>query len=323
MTRARLLILLAALAAIAGLALFADREDSPAVEAVGVQAPVTAPAPATATPANLTANTGASYSTATIRARPADPLALNFAATDDLLAFIEGIQAAAQDGDGVAAYYLYRALDRCQTEYAKRFGSGRRELPLDEVLTDESIVRQFGVEDLRRVHGQCERLRESDITRFGAADDWLMKGADAGYPRAQAELAAWYLQSDGPTPQTDSSGAARELARAALSSKDPEAFIPVSGVIEALNEEGPNVERRLSWYVAACMRGLDCGPRSESTRVLCRADPRCQPHESALDLIRREAGERFEAIERAAREINDAVDAGRLDELGLQESRRE
>jgi len=318
MTRARLLILVASLVAVAAAAvLYARRDTSTPVEIVAAQAPATSPAPAAAGPAIVPTDAGATPPTATFRTRLPDPMAATFEATDDLLAFIEGIQDVAQSGDGPAAYYMYHALERCQTEYGRRFGSGRRERPLDEVLTDESIVSHFGVEDILRIHGQCQRLRESDIARFGPADDWLLKSADAGYPRAQAEAALWFVQTGGSAPNTDSSGQARGFARAALSSKDPEVFPAVSLAIEGLNREKTTKLPLDSWYVAACLRGLDCGPGAELTRTLCRAGTTCNPNESTLDLIRRLTGARFAEIERVAHEINDAIDAGRFEELGL------
>lgn len=240
-------------------------------------------------------------------------MAANFAATDDLLAFIEGLHEVAQTGDGVAAYYLYRALDRCQTEYGARFGSGRHERMLDDVLADESIVRQFGEADLRRIHGQCQRLRESGPSRFGPLDDLLLKAADAGNARAQAEWAL-YLVNAG-TQDVEALERARELARSALESKDPAVYVPVSLVISGLSERDMN--RDASWFVAACQRGFDCSPGSEMTQIICRFDPNCQPYESSLDLLRRHAGADFEAIERGAREINAAIDAGRYEEVGL------
>jgi hypothetical protein len=319
MTRARFLIF-AGIAAIAAAAvLYASRDASPPTEfaPASTSPAVPAPAPAAAAPVSNPTSVNTPRFTAANGTRPRDPMATNFEATDDLLAFVDGIQDAAQNGDGAAAYFLYQTLERCETEYGKRFGSGRRERSLDEVMTDESIVRQFGVEDLRRIHGQCQRLRESDITRFGASDDWLMKAADAGYPRAQAQVALWFVLRGGP-PDTDWRGPAREFARAALRSKDPEVFLTVSRVVEGLKTEGAaNQHSGAGWYIAACLRGLDCGPGAELTRKLCDIDPTCHPNESAIDLLRRIAGERFEAAERDARDINDAIDAGRLDELGL------
>ena len=323
MTRARLIIIVV-LAATAGALWLASRDAAPPPEIAAGQGPAV-PKPSVAeTRAYHPTNSGPMNSgplntgappVAARRARLPSPMALNFAATDDLLAFIEGIQGAAEDGDGAAAYYMYRALDRCQTDFARRFGSGRRERSFNDVLADETIVRQFGVADLTRIYGQCQRLRESDMARLGPADDWLTKGADAGFPRAQAELAVWHTQSVGSAPQSQWSGPARELARAALSSKNPEVFVAVSRVIGAL--AGEEAQRSASWYVAACLRGLDCGPGAEITQLLCGADPACRPDESVLDLVRRNMGDRFGAVERGANQINAAIDAGRFEALGL------
>jgi hypothetical protein len=321
MTRTSLLII-AGLAAIAGASVFfVTREASPTMES-----PLTRPshtervaAPPTATSmegfAQPAADSPANTTATAIRVSPPDPMAVNFAATDDLLAFVEGIHPTAQAGDGAAAYYMFRALDRCQTEYGLRFGGGRRERPFDEVLADQSVLSQFGEADLRRIHGQCQRLRESDPARFGPMDDWLLKAADAGYARAQAEWALRLVNGSAGTQDGEALEKARELARAALESKDPAVFVPVSSVIRGLTES--DADRDASWFVAACQRGFDCGPGSEMTRIVCRFDTNCQPYESSLDLLRRHSGNDFDAIERGAREINAAIDARRFDELGL------
>ncbi len=321
MSRTSLLVV--GLVAVAGAAvLFATRQEPAAVDDVAGRG--NADAQSTTMPASTrddatTSRPGPSSAatppTTAIRLRPPDPMAANFTATDDLLAFVEGIHESARSGDGASAYYMFRALDRCQTEFGMRFGGGRRERPLDEVLADESVVSQFGDADLRRIHGQCQRLRESDPARFGAPDEWLAKAADAGYPRAQAE---WALRLvNGATGASDGEvlEQAREMARAALASKDPAVFVPVSSVIRGLSEQDAN--RDASWFVAACQRGFDCSPGSEMTRIVCRFDTNCQPYESSLDLLRRHSGGEFETIERGARAINAAIDAGRFEELGL------
>src|SRR5690606_34566363 len=118
----------------------------------------------------------------------------------------------ARSGDGASAYYMFRALDRCQTEYGQRFGGGRRERPLDEILADPDVVAQFGEADLRRIHAQCQRLRESDTALFGARNEWLMQAADAGYPRAQAEWALRLVTGAQGRQDVESLERARELA---------------------------------------------------------------------------------------------------------------
>jgi hypothetical protein len=321
MTRSSLLII-AGLAAIAGASLLFVSRDAPLPTGGALPQPSSterAAAPLTASTmdgfAQPASGSPASSTPAAIRVRPPDPMAANFAATDDLLAFVEGIHPTAEAGDGAAAYYMFRALDRCQTEYGMRFGGGRRERPFDDVLADPSVVSQFGEADLRRIYGQCQRLRESDLARLGPMDDWLLKAADARYPRAQAELALQLVNGTTGTQDPEALEKARELARAALESRDPAVFVPVSSVIGRLTEG--NADRDASWFVAACQRGFDCSPGSEMTRIVCRFDTNCQPYESSLDLLRRHSGNDFDAIERGAREINAAIDAGRFDELGL------
>lgn len=321
MSRTSLLVV--ALVAVAGAAvLFATRQEPPAADDVAgsrnTDAQSSTMPPSTrddATALQPAPSSAATPPATAIRLWPPDPMAANFAATDDLLAFVEGIHESARSGDGASAYYMFRALDRCQTEYGIRFGGSRRERPLDEVLADQSIVSQFGDADLRRIHGQCQRLRESDPARFGALEEWLVKAANAGYPRAQAEWALRLVNGAAGTPDGDALERAREMARAALASKDPAVFVPVSSVIRGLSEQDTN--RDASWFVAACQRGFDCSPGSEMTRIVCRFDANCQPYESSLDLLRRHSGGEFETIERGARAINAAIDAGRFEELGL------
>src|SRR6187399_1816608 len=99
MTRARLLIFAGLVALIAALVLYASRDASPPAEVASASTPATvvAPAPGAAPPGKISQNADKTPSTAAIRTRPPDPMAVNFAATDDLLAFIEGIHEAAQD----------------------------------------------------------------------------------------------------------------------------------------------------------------------------------------------------------------------------------
>jgi len=65
-------------------------------------------------------------------------------------------------------------------------------------------------------------------------------------------------------------------------------------------------------------RGLDCGPGSEPYQWICQYDPACQPFENVVDLIRRSSGERFDAVQLRANELNQELDEGRFDEIVFQ-----
>jgi hypothetical protein len=63
--------------------------------------------------------------------------------------------------------------------------------------------------------------------------------------------------------------------------------------------------------LAACQRGLECGPTSEEFQFFCKWDPK--PSETLVDLFRRRP--RFDDFQRLAKELNARLDADRFDEI--------
>ena len=72
-----------------------------------------------------------------------------------------------------------------------------------------------------------------------------------------------------------------------------------------------------SWILAACRRGLDCSAQAKWVQSWCRDQENCEPNMTGEDLIRKRAGERFEAWETRAAEVNLAIDEKRWDDLGF------
>jgi hypothetical protein len=52
-------------------------------------------------------------------------------------------------------------------------------------------------------------------------------------------------------------------------------------------------------------------------RLFCNIDTQCQPFETPVDIIRRQAGNDYDEVERMARELNEKLDAGTLGEGDL------
>jgi hypothetical protein len=71
------------------------------------------------------------------------------------------------------------------------------------------------------------------------------------------------------------------------------------------------------WLLAACQRGYDCGPNSDWVRMRCSHDNACQPFESVSDIVRRITGPKFDSIVTRAGEINDHIDRGDYENLGI------
>ena len=75
--------------------------------------------------------------------------------------------------------------------------------------------------------------------------------------------------------------------------------------------------REWSWMLAACLRTPNCEGFTEWKKKRCNWDEQCQPFETMRDIIRRDAGSDFGEVERRAREINEKIDAGTLEESDI------
>ncbi len=118
----------------------------------------------------------------------------------------------------------------------------------------------------------------------------------------------------------DASGAAREDARRlafeAMRSRDPDVMVQLGDVAANLADGDPAEARKQQWVwpLAACLRETKCESMSEWMHLFCNVDTQCQPFETPVDVIRRQAGNDFDEIERRARELNEKIDAGTLEE---------
>lgn len=246
--------------------------------------------------------------------------AQRFRESTDYLEFARGIHGAAKSGDPAAQYYLYRALDYCHGLFRAYFGRPGKSRTLDEGLQWAArSAPALDVDEARRVNDRCRTLEESDPAIFGEREQWLQSAALAGQPNAQVDYAGRLLWSSNDLPADESLRSrddARELVRKALASRDPEVIFS-AGRLAALRREDLEQDHDvLAWMLAACARGLDCGPADERTRTLCRFDTNCQPYESMVDMARRLV-DNFPGVEARSREINRLIDAGDWDALGL------
>jgi hypothetical protein len=243
-----------------------------------------------------------------------------FDTANDLAPFAEAMHKRAQEGDDAAQYWLFRALQRCGPMYDTVFEvdvarPDKPPLRLDEVLADEDANPRLGADEIREMHAQCQQLRGIDGARFGDAQSWLNRAAQTGYPLAQVRRAAeMSIGLDRAANRAD----ARQLMLAAVRSGDPEVILQ-TGAVAQLLADGESARERHEWVweVAACERGANCGPAAGWVRSLCAVDRKCQPYETAIDVIRRRVGAQMPEIEEEARQLNAHIDAHEWDALGL------
>jgi len=238
----------------------------------------------------------------------------------DYLEYVRSLLGPARAGNHAAQFYIFRALDKCKYEFSLYFGARIRR-SLDEALRSAAEKGwPFDSEEVRRVHGRCSRLMESDAKEFGDRNEWLGLASDGKYPLAQVYYARYLSMEARKSDSDDAAGReTRKLLLAeALRSREPEVIFEVgnsSYVTVGLDGEAAWDEH--AWVLAACLRGLDCTPRSDIARPLCLFDRACQPYESVPDIIRRGNETEFPAWEDEARRINEKIDAGDWAALGF------
>ena len=231
----------------------------------------------------------------------------------------------ARQGDAAAQYWLSRALAYCESLYDWYFivhldhGTVRHRT-LDEAQQLTATRPVFTADDIRDIQKRCQRLRSADAPPFGTSREWLEDATAANYPMAQASAALGQALQGHQADAEAARGArdeARRLALDALRSRDPTVMAQMGDI--AANLAGSPADARREqwvWPLAACMRD-NCASMEEWRRLFCNIDTQCQPFETPVDVIRRQAGNDYDAVERRARELNEKLDAGTLEESDI------
>ena len=253
-----------------------------------------------------------------------------FRASKDYWDFAERIHEAAKRGDGASQYYLSVALNTCDFLYRAYFmeqrpGALARIRTLDEAqqLTATRQGSGYTPDDVRDIQSRCQRIMNTKPPPFGTAAEWMDAAMVSGYPLAQVNAAFNKALQARNNPDPEKSRAAlsesRALAFDALRSKDSEAVWWMASTAAALtgDEPGEVHKRQWTWRMAACLREANCDSRPEWKSLLCEVDSQCHRDDTVMDIIRRGAGNDFDEIERRARELNEKIDAGTLDESDI------
>jgi len=239
---------------------------------------------------------------------------------------------AARAGDPEAEYSLFKALAYCQTSYRAFFTRRGESLTLSEGL-QYATRRHLSLDIAQEVYDRCHALTPDAMAEFGNPAQWLDQSAAAGQPVAQAQIATQALlqkflarsaaESGGSNPNevdarlqnTDVSN----LLNGALRSLDPDALFIIGeyyGIIAPGDADadinGP------AWILVACQRGADCSSTSEWVKSACVYDPQCMSFVGYADRLRNMTGDdAWPAVQLRALELNEMLDAGRWDELGI------
>lgn len=253
-----------------------------------------------------------------LREQGADYAAQLRAATD-YLDFARALLPAAHAGDAAAQFHVFRALDYCAIEYRFHVDRGGVRRTLDDALSTAAGRWPYDSETVRLVYARCHNMAESGASVLGKRSYWLKLASDGGYPLAQAIASHRDVDSplSGDSEELANSEEGRRLLASAIRSGDPEVLWEIGNFALAPKMDDELAIPELAWSLAACQRGLDCSPQSDTVRAMCVYDPNCQPFESAADVLRRSDGTGFPALEARARWINEKIDEGDWEALGF------
>ena len=251
-----------------------------------------------------------------------------FHESKDFYAYAEELLPLAKQGDASAQFYLSSALSYCEGLYDWYFieytqNGTRRQRTLDEALQLTAERKVFQPDDVRDIQQRCQKLRSIDPPPFGTSREWLDAAIALGFPMAQAsEALNLALQGQGrsnPEKAQAARGEARQLALVALRTRDPMVMAQMGDIAANLAGEDSGKARivRWAWPLAACQREANCRIMGDWMRLFCNIDTQCQPFETPVDIIRRQAGNDYDEVERMARELNEKLDAGTLGEGDL------
>jgi hypothetical protein len=249
-----------------------------------------------------------------------------------LLPLYRELRGRASNGDGEAAYYLYRIYVTCRlplvAERHLEFGLINAADPMPRPqLEREMAVRRVhdGLAARRAAHdARAASACPEELQSMLAAEDpqaLLNLAAANGHLRAQALIGNRELGAAGDGP-----GADRALGylRAAARDGDGKSVLEVGRGVDERKPEAMNrgdaQRRATAWLLLACERGLECGADSALVQgYYCGASssPRCMPGATLQDYLQRSNPANYAAAVALADEFEQAIRGERWADLGL------
>lgn len=206
-------------------------------------------------------------------------LTREFETAPDLYALAQRLASRERAGDPEALWIVSRIYDYCAVFAADPAGYSR------DTRTIENLRLATGASMLaarERVGQRCARFVPGDNLSLQRVNDKRQQAAEAGSLAAEAALLAV------GRPLIDSEAYIRLLIQRVLESRDPEAYVaispamglPASGQEAYFGDVSGTQLTELTWLVAACRLGQECGPDGSLMTTYCAAGGICSKNES-------------------------------------------
>lgn len=218
----------------------------------------------------------------------------------DYFSFVKGAAASAAAGDGRAALYIGRALNKCLglvREYAQ---SDNPEADFERKLVSQPALPSWVLDKQRKDFNSCAGFIKGDAFAdlpqrtggYSSSAYWMTQAYDDGDPLALAMHAGRELTgltADANFAVSDSVQADMETA---VASGDPAAIFQVSQILTS-GLDGSATRRGFALAIAACELGYDCSANNPDLAPYlgCAQNGLCASGLIYSDVIKKSLGE--------------------------------
>lgn len=209
----------------------------------------------------------------------------DFESAPDLRRFLDSILQRAKYGDPDAQWVMFQTHEYCKgyTRSPARFSMETEALATGIPQEQASRLK----EARSRVSDRCRNIMPADIPSEADLLSLLADAAGSGHLAAKASLLS--LDVDHTSPDED----IRQITQDVRQSRDPQAYLAISNAMGIGASGRENVFGDVSgteyatyaWQLAACRRGLACGPTSAIMTSYCSTGGVCGQFTDLRDLI--------------------------------------
>lgn len=210
---------------------------------------------------------------------------LDFESASDLKLFLDEISQEAKNGDADAQWWSHKTFEYCKgfSRNPAQFSQGTESLaaglPKDLALSFQNAR--------NRVRNRCRNITPEETPSEATLLRMIEQSAKSGNLAAQASLISMDTRSEASDEDI------RRVTERIRNTGDPQAYLAISSAMGIASSGRADVFGNVSgtdfatyaWQLAACRRGLDCGPNSAIMTSYCANGGICGRFTDLRDLV--------------------------------------
>lgn len=214
-----------------------------------------------------------------------DSRSLDFESASDLKLFLDQISQEARNGDADAQWWTHKTF-----EYCKGFSRNPAQFSQSTESLAAGLPKELAssFQDARnRVSNRCRNITPNETPSEAALSSMIEQSAKSGNLAAQASLIS--MDTRGETTDED----IHRVTETIRNTGNPQAYLAISNAMGIASSGRGDVFGNVSgtdfatyaWQLAACKKGLDCGPNSAIMTSYCANGGICGQFTDLRDLV--------------------------------------